>query len=993
MGIERKNHMKHRRLLAGMLALCCCAAPLTPTALPLGTTLTAFAEEVQTSGDYQYFENKDGTVTLYKYQGQAARVVIPEVIKGKPVSTLNAFMFYGNAGVQEVTVPDSVTTIGEGCFNGCSALASVKLPGALTAIQSNTFADCPKLNNIIVPESVTQLGYAAFEGCSSLDTISLPGSIAYIEGSAFNGTGFRKLTLPEGIKSIGIAVFNNMPNLTEITIPDSVTNIALNNFFNTALPAAENGVIYAGNWVVGYNDNGAEELTIREGTVGISEEALSNKSFMKVTLPEGLKYINKSALMYNSRLQEINFPESLVKVTGSVFGTKGFSGAAGFLSSDEEFVTIGGWLMAYNGASTDIVVPEGVTGIYSEAFHGKKPASVTLPDGLTYIGDNAFSYSNMKEVTIPDTVTHIGSSAFAYSTVLETVQLPAALTEIPDGMFLSCGKLRQVSIPENITVIGEEAFSGCDALTEIMIPDSVTEIGKSCFHNCTNAAEIYISKNLTAIPYGAFSNCILLEEIVIPEGVTSIGDEALRGCSAVKYLSLPESLAAVSTTVGISGPSIYKPNDPSYILFHNPDCVIEDSRDTIPSGMAICGAAGSTAEAYASKYERTFIPIENAPAPAMKGDVTCDGKLSIADAVILARVVAEDTSVKVTSRGLKNGELDGNTDLNMTDVTCLITMIVTGNNPEIKTAVPEDAEEEAAVTVPAQTETVPASETTTGTETYAYTGYEQFTTTSYIAYTTTSSAAYSTTNTDTYAYTGYEQFTTTAYADFTGTYYETGTYPVAYTGEYTETFTSQPTGTYVYETDDSAFVTETFTTAETYTGNAEYTDNAHETTTYIVTGTKPGIISLPEGTVQYDLIPDGLDTTFNGVNHELMVYPGEAIKVNWIVTNDPGTAGMQMHFDFSSLTFVKRTAGKAYKAPTEWNDQEFIYVFGGDKEMTAEDGAVISSFYFKVPEEPGTYTLTLRNDKENIVRPLLEEDPDIPFVFYGLTVIVSSPCD
>ena len=58
-----------------------------------------------------------------------------------------------------------------------------------------------------------------------------------------------------------------------------------------------------------------------------------------------------------------------------------------------------------------------------------------------------------------------------------------------------------------------------------------------------------------------------------------------------------------------------------------------------------------------------------------KGDVNCDGKLTVSDAILLARIVAEDTSAKITDEGKLNGELDGVDGLSTNDTTELLKLI------------------------------------------------------------------------------------------------------------------------------------------------------------------------------------------------------------------------------------------------------------------------------------------------------------------------------
>ena len=82
-------------------------------------------------------------------------------------------------------------------------------------------------------------------------------------------------------------------------------------------------------------------------------------------------------------------------------------------------------------------------------------------------------------------------------------------------------------------------------------------------------------------------------------------------------------------------------------------------------------------------------------------------------------------------------------------------------------------------------------------------------------------------------------------------------------------------------------------------------------------GTFPGISAsaaqvkadAPADTIVYDIIPHGKtytpadDGTKDSVN-SYTATPGEELVLDWTVKNDQGTAGLQMTFDFSGVTYV-----------------------------------------------------------------------------------------
>ena len=54
------------------------------------------------------------------------------------------------------------------------------------------------------------------------------------------------------------------------------------------------------------------------------------------------------------------------------------------------------------------------------------------------------------------------------------------------------------------------------------------------------------------------------------------------------------------------------------------------------------------------------------------GDVNGDSKVTVSDAILLARVAAEDKSANVTAQGLRNGDVDGKAGISADDVTQLV---------------------------------------------------------------------------------------------------------------------------------------------------------------------------------------------------------------------------------------------------------------------------------------------------------------------------------
>ena len=70
------------------------------------------------TGNYQYQELDDGTVTITKYVGSETEVVMPDKLDGKTVTKINRMAFY-NTPVVSVVIADTVLCIGDYAFDLC----------------------------------------------------------------------------------------------------------------------------------------------------------------------------------------------------------------------------------------------------------------------------------------------------------------------------------------------------------------------------------------------------------------------------------------------------------------------------------------------------------------------------------------------------------------------------------------------------------------------------------------------------------------------------------------------------------------------------------------------------------------------------------------------------------------------------------------------------------------------------------------------------------
>ncbi|MBQ8599895.1 MAG: leucine-rich repeat protein [Clostridia bacterium] len=142
------------------------------------------AAEILTDGDWTYTGGEEG-VTLVSYTGTETEVTIPAAVADTKVVALDDALFYGNAAITAVTIPETVTSIGVGAFYGTS-LTEVTVPKNVTDMDG-AFANIPTLTKATVSEGVQAVSYNVFGNCTALTEVYIPDSAKTVEAYAFAG--------------------------------------------------------------------------------------------------------------------------------------------------------------------------------------------------------------------------------------------------------------------------------------------------------------------------------------------------------------------------------------------------------------------------------------------------------------------------------------------------------------------------------------------------------------------------------------------------------------------------------------------------------------------------------------------------------------------------------------------------------------------------------------------------------------------------------------
>ena len=440
------------------------------------------------------------------------------------VTSIGNSAFSGCSSLTSVTIPDSVTSIGNSAFYGCSGLTSVTIGDGVMSIGSVAFDGCSNLTSVIIPDSVTSIGESAFSGCSSLTSITIPDSVTSIGESAFSGcSGLKSVTIGEGVTSIGQYAFQNCSSLESITLPfvgaakDETYYTCFGYIFGASsyssnedyVPASLKEVIITGGTSIGsnafYGCSDLTSVTIGNGVTSIGGSAFSGCSGLtSVTIGNGVTSIGFSAFERCSGLTAVYITD-IAAWCGIEFDTS-YSNPLYYAHN----LYLNGELV------TDLVIPNSVTSISSNAFYGcSNLTSIIIPNSVTSIGFGAFeNCSSLESITLPfvgatkdgTSNTHFGY-IFGASSGYNNSYVPTSLkeiiitggTSIGDYAFYNCTGLTSITIPDSVTSIGNRAFYNCSGLTLIIIPDSVTSIGSYAFDGCSKLIEVYNKSGLDIV--------------------------------------------------------------------------------------------------------------------------------------------------------------------------------------------------------------------------------------------------------------------------------------------------------------------------------------------------------------------------------------------------------------------------------------------------------------------------------------------------------------
>lgn len=331
--------------------------------------------------DFRYTE-KDDHIVIRAYCGDDVDVVVPDAIKGKPVTEITHSAFVPQSDeihiansdykarcsqrIRSIHLPDSITSL-DGSFNYCVALEEITIPRNVAHLDAYTFRLCENLKaiHVAVNNPLYQSRNGMLYSKDSKKLILCP----------INHPDVTQNCL-DGVEEIGTDAFAFSKNLVMISIPASVTVVNSGAFYcceNLSTVTLHSDIYMAGGGhfahckaldnVSYYNINGIiptnefyacsklKKIEFGNKIRIISEGALSCTGLTDFVVPKGTAAINRHAFLHCNSLKRIEIPRSVSRIHKDAFTCCGKN------YYTEEQLNDANTCFGMKAASTFIVIP------------------------------------------------------------------------------------------------------------------------------------------------------------------------------------------------------------------------------------------------------------------------------------------------------------------------------------------------------------------------------------------------------------------------------------------------------------------------------------------------------------------------------------------------------------------------------------------------------------------------------------------------------------
>ena len=495
--------------------------------------------------------------------------LVDGVLFSKDTRTLLA---YPGAGKTTYTVPEGTETIGYAAFHSGS-IQNVSLPSSLKTIGHYAFYNCMQLVPPTLPEGLTTIRTQAF------------GAQIYSLPAAQKSMQKQKISIPASVETIGIGAFD--------VFRAREFEVSLQNRYYSDLDGALMNL--RGDCMIAPASDGCGTLVYPDGTLSFdwdhtdyldnyTDDLLMLDQY-DIILPASVTQFPQDD--YYSSTDKICFhcpAGSAAEAYAIEHGLK-YDHLTDLSFTLQDIRQDDGTILTFrvykDHALLEHVVTEATTLTIPDIVGGQPVTAIgTGSYDLLSDPDEFFSFETNRTVntiTLPATVTEINDDSLNDFTALETMELPEGLLYLGDEALPYSYQLDK--LPPNIRSLGY-AFSG-SSVTSLELPASLFSISNGAFTNYPDLKEFTVDPDNTVfsakdgvlydhtgqqllyypvgkgtnftvpegvleIVSGAFYYNRSIEEVDLPSTLLSIGKEAFIYCQALKKAELPENLTELA---------------------------------------------------------------------------------------------------------------------------------------------------------------------------------------------------------------------------------------------------------------------------------------------------------------------------------------------------------------------------------------------------------------------------------------------------------------
>ena len=493
----------------------------------------------------------------------------------------------------------------------------------VTSIQENAFYWCPDLTSVVIGDGVTTIGEGAFYRCTGMNEITLGKSVTSVGANAFYFNGTYEVN--------GQTYLNEVNIICKSLTPPT---LASNSFVTNS----------------DYYQNPYNMYRI------------------KVTNPYAKSLYQ--AANYWKNFYNINYTQAYDFYTGGIY----------YLITGSNTVKV------INKRNSSV----GLTSSSDTNYSG----NITIPN-TAYYSDLGKTYN----------VTAIGDYAFN-EVVAINLNSPAGAS-VPRAQ----GALKSVTMGSSVTSIGKEVFRNCTGLTQVTLGSGVTSIGTLAFYGCTALQRVTCQRSTPAtIQSNTFdSNHYSTVKVYVPS-MSAVNSYKAATYWKNFYTILPNdgtelnyALNAAGSSLSFSSTTASYPwvvmGDGTRIYAMSGNAGVHSSTSTIIAQVTVSKLSTVTFDFKAwgegTSYDKCIFLIDGVQQFSY-GARDNDWETFTADLPVGSHVLtwtySKDGSqhptgdyfavdnVKVTEKAVETGDVNGDNNVSIADVTALIDLLLGGGN-------------------------------------------------------------------------------------------------------------------------------------------------------------------------------------------------------------------------------------------------------------------------------------------------------------------------